>query len=431
MNTRPRLLLNWRPSPVRLWPLFLCVAALILPLASGLSACAPGVSGATSSHTVAIATIFPTAGATAALGRSMTQAVDLAVRQHATLGGGYTLQVMHLDESSDALGANVKRTGAEPDLLGVVGPFSSQAAVVTMPTLAKEGVVMISPTAMLPGLTKPDQAIAEGLAYSQLHPQGKPTSFFRMTADDAAAGAAAARLALAPLSAHGLAAHSVFLVDDGSPSGAAQIAAFQRVLQASGGVVAGRRDIAQDETTGVQSAVSAIIGSDPDAVFFAGDLALGAKLRSVLTLTGAPALVMLTSGAIADDPAWSESVGSAAAVSAYTTGLLPAQSLSNIPGGKSFIQAFRSAYPGSVATPLSALAYDAAMDEISAIKSLIATGKPVTRAAVLAVVTSAKYVGVTGLVAFDQSGDPATPRGFAVYTCDTKGAWSYRTTVAG
>lgn len=419
MNTRAR---SWR--------LWLWIAALALPLVSVLSACALGARDAPSSHTVAIATIFPTAGASAAIGRSMSQAVDLAVSQHASLGGGYTLKAVHLDESSGALVANVKAAAAEADVMGVVGPFSSQAAAETAPVLAADGVVTISPTAMLPGLTHADQAAAEGLAFGQLHPQGKPTTFFRMTPDDNAAGAAAARLALAPSSAHGLAARSVFLVDDGSPSGAAQLAAFQRTFQASGGVVAGRRDIGAGDATGVQSAVSAIIGVNPNAVFYAGDLALGARLRAALTLTGAPTLAMLTAGAIADDPAWSDSVGGGA-LSAYTVGLLPAQSLALIPGGQTFVRAFRAAYPGSAVTPLSAIAYDAAMDEISAIASLIDAGKPVTRAAVLTAVASAKYTGVTGPVAFDQRGDPATPRRFAVYTCDAKGVWSYRTTIAG
>lgn len=430
MNTPERFDPHRRMPHARVWRLLLGAVALALPLASGIAACALDPRGAKGGDTVALATIFPTAGAGGAIGRSMTQAVDLAVSQHASLGRGYTLKVIHLDESSGSLVADATHAAGEPDIMGVVGPFSSEAAIETAPVLAAAGVVTISPTAMLPGLTQSDQAAAEGLAFSKLHPPGKPASFFRMTADDNAAGAAAARLALAPRSAHGLSARSVFLVDDGSLSGAAQISAFSRAFQAAGGVVAGRRDIAPDDAIGVQSAVSAIISSNPDAVFFAGDLALGATLRGVLTLTGAPMLVMLTAGPIADNPAWSDTVGGGA-LSAYTTGLLPAQSLSQLPGGASFIRAFKAAYPGTVVTPLSAVAYDAAMDEISAITSLISAGKPVTRAAVLATVASAKYAGVTGAVTFDQRGDPKTPHPFTVYTCDTKGAWSYQTTIAG
>jgi ABC-type branched-subunit amino acid transport system substrate-binding protein len=71
------------------------------------------------------------------------------------------------------------------------------------------------------------------------------------------------------------------------------------------------------------------------------------------------------------------------------------------------------------------------MDEISAIKSLIAAQKTPTRAAVLSAVASAKYAGVTGQLAFDKNGDLAPTPGFSMYTCDTKGVWSYQTSIAG
>ena len=78
-----------------------------------------------------------------------------------------------------------------------------------------------------------------------------------------------------------------------------------------------------------------------------------------------------------------------------------------------------------------ALAYDAAMVEIHAIKGLVAAGKTPTRATVLAAVAATKETGVTGAIAFNKLGDPATPPPFAVYTCDAKGAWTYRTTIGG
>ncbi len=82
-------------------------------------------------------------------------------------------------------------------------------------------------------------------------------------------------------------------------------------------------------------------------------------------------------------------------------------------------------------TPQSALAYDAAMDEISALKTLIAAGKTPTRAGLLQAVAAGSYTGVTGKIAFGPTGDPATPLLFAVYTCDAKGHWSYQASVTG
>jgi len=68
----------------------------------------------------------------------------------------------------------------------------------------------------------------------------------------------------------------------------------------------------------------------------------------------------------------------------------------------------------------------AAMDEIAAIKSVIAAGKTPTRAAVRATVATSKYNGLIGPITFDQNGDNTTPPSFAVYTCDTHGQWTYQ-----
>jgi branched-chain amino acid transport system substrate-binding protein len=314
-------------------------------------------------------------------------------------------------------------------VMGVVGPFDSLAAVAALPALAQTGVVTISPTATLPGLTKADQATTEGLAISQWRPQGKPISFFRLTADDNAIAAAAADLALASPQAHGLGSHSVYVVDDGSPSGKAQSAAFQAELKTGHGTVAGSRSVALGDEISMQTTVSAIVEASPDSVYFAGDPAAAADLRRTLTQTGAPQLVLLTAGAAADDPAWSDTVG-APVLSGYTVGLLPTQALTKLAGAQAFQTAYQSAYPGATVTPQSALAYDAAIVEIRAIKSLIAAQKTPTRAATLSAVTATNLAGVTGQIAFDKNGDPTAPPDFSIYTSDTKGIWTYQASVA-
>jgi branched-chain amino acid transport system substrate-binding protein len=222
------------------------------------------------------------------------------------------------------------------------------------------------------------------------------------------------------------------VVDDGSPSGKALVAAFGQELRARKGTVAGQKSIDLSVPIGAQSVVNAIIEADPDLVFYAGGTAAGAALRSTLSLTGAPQLGILTAGPVAGQPGWSAAVGVAAA-SAYTTALVPAQDLSALTGAsaKQFTAAYQSAFPGRDLLPQSALAYDAAMDEISAIRSLITSGKPVTRAAVLSAVATAHYSGVTGTLAFDQNGDNPAPIGFSLYTCDLKGVWHYQASLSG
>lgn len=400
---------------------------LAIVLASLLYACS--VSGP-SGTTLTIATVLPTTGASGAIGLSMQRAVDLAARQNATLGAGYQLSVEHVNEASVGAATTVAQVVANAQVIGVVGPFTSSTAVATLPALARAGVVAISPTVTLPGLTKADQATAEGLTFSQLHPAGVSNNFFRLVADDNAIGAAAADLALASSQDHGLASHTVFVIDDGSASGKAQSAAFQSELKAHQGVVAGSRSITVGDDINVQTAVSAIIMAAPDSVFYAGGVAGAAAMRQTLTQTGAPTLPILVAGDAANDPAWGTDVGNRV-LGGYTTGLLSAQDLSKLPGAKDFVAAYKAAYPGAAVTPQSALAYDAAMDEISAIKSLIAAQKSPSRKALVSAVAAAKFAGVTGTIAFNTTGDPTTPSAFAIYTVDGTGVWSYQSSVGG
>lgn len=399
-------------------------------LVAGLAGCSIGIGAPTRDKTLAIATILPTSGPDAAIGQAMQQAVDLAVKQNATLGNGFTLTAVHADEASDEPAAAVSSLAGNQRVMGIVGPLDSQSAAAMLPGVEQSGIVTISPGATLPGLTQPDQAAAEGLQFGQLHPQGKPIAFFRLPETDTAAGKAAADLAVAPDKTHGLAAQSVFVVDDGTPSGKALAGAFTQELKAKRGTAAGRQTLQLGVPDSAQAVVTAIIKATPDLVFFGGGSAAAAQLRGTLSLTGAPDLAILMVSQAAGHPDWSTAVGVAAAA-ANTTALLPAPDLSTLDGAKDFVSAYQAAYAGQAPLPQAALAYDAAMDEIAAIKSLVGSGTQVTRSAVLAAVAAAKYAGVSGTLAFDAHGDNTTALGYSLYTCDAQGAWRFVTALKG
>ncbi|HLY31982.1 MAG TPA: ABC transporter substrate-binding protein, partial [Ktedonobacterales bacterium] len=267
----------------------LLLGALLL---AGLSAC----SGAGPDKTLTLGTLLPTSGADGAVGLAMQRAVDLAVRQNASLPKGYSLTVTRLDENV-ASGDSAATTFANNNqVVGIVGPMESATALVMLPIVEQQGIATISPAATLPGLTQADAAATEGLAFSQLHPTGKPVAFFRLPATDSALGKAAAQ---------GLNAKAVFVVDDGTASGKAQAAAFRAELKVQSGTLAGQATLTLGAQDNTQSVVSAIIDTYPDVVFCACDIAAGAELRSTLSLTGAPQLRLLTSGPSADDPNWS------------------------------------------------------------------------------------------------------------------------------
>jgi branched-chain amino acid transport system substrate-binding protein len=410
----------------RLAPL-LALAALLV---AGFSSCSilGNGGGPAANRILSIAAVFPTSGPEAGVGQAMQNAVDLAVAQNASLGDGYTLSVTNVDEANGFIDQAVQTLASSSLTMGIVGPQDSQDAVAMLPRIEASSIATISPTATLPGLTQANLASAEGISFTEIHPAGKPLAFFRLPPTDDIAGKVAADLALASQQSMGLAAHAVFIVDDGTPSGKALAAAFKQELQANQGTVVGQESLTVGASDNSQSIVSAIVEANPDIVYFAGGIGAGAELRSSLSLSGAPQLTILASGPIADDPTWGTAVGLPAA-SAYTTGILPAQDLSKLPNTQDFVTAFHTNYPGVSSPPETALTYDAAMDEISAIKSIIHSGKPVTRAAVLAAIASSQYSGITGKISFSQNGDNATPLAFSLYTCNSKGSWHYQTSL--
>lgn len=397
------------------------LAALMLP------GCALG-GGSGATQTLSLLTVFPLTGADGAVGQAMQRGVDLAIQQNASLGGGYQLSVSHIDESLGNASQVVAADIASGQVMGVVGPFSSESALTIEPVIERAGVVTITPSATLPGLTLADRAKAEGLSYAQIHPQGAPVAFLRLPQTSDAEGKAAADLAIAS-GPHGLSARSIFVVDDGSLSGKALAAAFSAELTAKHGSIAGRQSLSGGVIGNSMLVVAAIVQAYPDAVFYAGDTLAGAQLRNALSLAGAPQLQLLTAGAIANNPSWSDAVGGAL-ISGSTTALLPARDLSTLTGANSFVSAYKAANQGAEPLPQAALAYDAAMDEIAAIKATISAGKNPTPSAVLASVSSATYHGVTGDLTFDKNGDNTSAIPFSVYS-DTKGAWAYRASVGG
>lgn len=422
-SRRPiHLRLLWRLSPL-----------LLLLLCSVLPACSLdglGGSGGGDSKTLALVTMFPTTGPDAAVGLALQQAVALAVKPNGSLTNGYKVIAQNIDEASPLREGSLATALSNPQLVGVIGPYSSETAVALLPEIAVAGVATISPTATLTGLTQSAAADAEGVPFSKLHPQGKPLSFFRLAPTDDALGKAAADEAVAPTSAKGLAAQSVFLVDDATSSGKAAATAFAKELKSKGGTVAGQQSLTTGVNDNAQLVVNAIVGANPDLVFYAGGLAAGAELRNTLSIDGAPGVPILAAGPVADNPGFSAAVGQPI-LAANTTGLLPASDPTKLDSAKPFLSAWQEAYGAKVAPPQSALAYDAAMAEIAAIKAVIASGKPITRSAIATALAATKFDGATGSIAFDEHGDSTAAPAFSVYSCDAKGAWSYQTTLHG
>lgn len=112
---------------------------------------------------------------------------------------------------------NASKAVSDPDVMVYIGPGPSGAAKVSIPILNSANLLMISPTATYPGLTKPGKGTS--LEPEIYQPSGKP-NFLRLAPTDEIQGAAAARWA------RELGLKSAYVISDGDVYGNGLVLAF-------------------------------------------------------------------------------------------------------------------------------------------------------------------------------------------------------------
>jgi branched-chain amino acid transport system substrate-binding protein len=377
-----------------------------------------------------LATESPMTGNDKSWGTAVADAVQLAVQQNQALGHGFTLETIRYGEvpkpqirRDPQLGAqNVTAMVRTPCILGLVGPASSETAAIEMPITARGGLVMISPANTNPGLTIRLYAPGFGLNFDQLHPPGKPTTYFRTVVNDAFQGLELAAYA-SRRPPKGLGARSAYIVDDHTAYGGVVAAGFDQEFPATGGTIVGKEDMPIGGGARVAELATRIVAARPDVVCFGGTTAFGAgQLKAQLAQRGYTGLFVSGDG-VAQDPTFIEQVGTPGAGNVYA--IVPVIDLAQAPSdaAASFLRAFHAQYPGEEPDGYAAYAYDAAMILITAIKHLIQLDQAVTRATVREQVQRIQYAGMTGRVNFDPNGDNAHGI-FSVYTVrDGRWVW--------
>jgi branched-chain amino acid transport system substrate-binding protein len=402
--------------------LFVAVALTSL----GLAACGAN-GGGSGNKALKIATDLPVSGTDAAVGLPTQNGATLAVQQNKDLGNGYTLSIVNKNDEGtsgpDASvgAANIQALVSDSAVMAVVGPFNSGVAKQEIPVANGSGLVLISPANTNPGLTKEQYADANGINFALLHPAGKPNYYFRLPGTDDVQGKVDADIALAaPVSAT-----TAYVVDDSTTYGKGLATVFTQEFTAKGGTIAGSTSITANQVSSLPQLATTIISKNPGVVFYGGVTSGGgAALKKALVEKNGN-MPMVGGDGIADDPAFLQTAGAAAAVNTYGTVAAPDISgLTNATAQK-FISDYKAAFPGKDLLPYSAMAYDAAMIEITAIKNLIKAGKDVTRKAVRDEIQGITYTGVTGNISLDQNGDNAGQKVYSVYGVGTDGTWKF------
>jgi branched-chain amino acid transport system substrate-binding protein len=392
---------------------------------------APSAGGA-----LVIATELPVVGTDASVGLPTQYGVDLAVSQNKDLGGGYTLSV----QNENYAGANGPDTGIattsvtklvnDSKVIAAVGPFNSGIAKVTIPISNNAGLVFISPANTNPGLTKKQYAEANSINFDTLHPAGKPNAYFRVPGTDDVQGKVDAQIAFQTLGCK-----SVFVVDDNSVYGKGLADFFTTNFTSDGGKTVGsRQSITAQQVSNLSTLADTIKNANPDVVFYGGITSGGGGALKKALVDKGFTRPMVGGDGIASDDNFLTTAGADAAVGTWGSVAAPDLSALSSAAATKFTtdyKAFVTGKPNNTLYPYSAMAYDCAMIEITAIKNVIASGQPVTRDAVRAEVQKANYAGVTGQISFDANGDNAGPKVFSIYAVDSSKKWGYKTQING
>ena len=401
----------------------LATGALLLTLAN----CRAGTTSSTKLPHLEIATLFAVSGTDAATQLPAQYGVDLAASQ-AHLPDGYTLSVLRENDASaldaPSLGATfdhivsvlVHSVVSDAQVVGVIGPFNSGIAEVTMPITNGAGLSVISPTTTNPCLTLQQYAPECAFTWSKLHPSGHSNRYFRTVANDVEQGHLAAYVA-----SHTLGAKTAVVIDDESYYGVSLANAFSAAFTSYGGGVTRVSDGTAQFSFCRGS--NAILAANPDLVFYGGTTSGGGALLKRCLVADGYTKPLLGGGGITNDPAW---LGAAEAGADNTYGTLAAPDVSALTSQRahafvSTYEAYVAGQPDPTLTPYSVMAYDAANTLIQALSRAIEQGAGRSLAYLRAQTgqylasPSFYYDGIAGAISFDENGDNAGQRIFSVY----------------
>ncbi len=305
-----------------------------------------GLLAGTGRSDVLIVSDLPLQGGSAFPTLQMSQAVAFVLRQHDFRAGRYRVAYQSCDDSTAQTGifdaakcaSNGSAYGANPDVIGVVGPFNSGCAFALIPAAnASPGgaLPVVSPTTSIVGLTRPAPR-APRQALARLYPTGR-RNYVRLSPTEDYEAAANAMLA------RRLGLRRLAVLHDGDELfGVPRAVYFRRAAARLGlRVVSNRRWDPGDPGYGLLAAT--VARSRPDGVFLGGGLYTnGAQLIRDLR-DELPAGVPILAPQFLPVAALVEEAGEAA-LGTYVS--LPGAILERLPpAGARFVREFGSLQP--------------------------------------------------------------------------------------
>jgi branched-chain amino acid transport system substrate-binding protein len=352
------------------------------------------------SNVIKIGIDLPVSGADASIGVPTQYGAQLAVKQanEKHLVPGFTFEADVLDDAVNgvhdpAQGAkNIQSFGADPAVLGVIGPFNSNVARAEIPLANSLLLALISPSNTNPTLTKGPDAVA----MRKDHPD--EITYFRVCTTDDIQGPAGATYEYTKLGAH-----HAYIVDDNETYGKGVADQWEAQFRKLGGTVLGHDHITKGQQD-FHALLTRIASTHPDIVFFGGNTSTGGGLiRKQMPDAGIGNVLYTGADGISDDQFLKDA--GATANDVYVT--VASVNAAKLPAAKAFLQDYLAEYKQPVG-PYSANAYAAASVLIHAIGVAVKAngGKAPTREQVLEQLRKTKdFSSVIGTFSFDQNGD--------------------------
>ena len=307
---------------------------------------------------------------------------------------GYILNIVKLDDGTATAGqydpaqaaTNARKMVSDKSVVAAIGPQMSGAGKAMAPILSQGSLAIITPSSTNPDLTNPKFA-------DQYRPGGKPI-YFRTVTTDAFQGPN-----MANYMAETLKIKSVYVLDDSGAYGVGLADAFQAQAVKKGVKVLGR-DRLDPKAADYTAVLTKIKSLNPDALYYGGVEQAGVKLgKQAYDIV--PKMIKAGGDGIYA-PEMLTAVGYPANEGWYVT--IASPHLTGDTKIADFTKIFQAKF-NEQPNDYTITAYDGALVIISAIRAVVASGKPVTREAVRDAIQASKTPTLQGTVAFDANGD--------------------------
>lgn len=315
---------------------------------------------------IKVGVALPFSGPVAAAGLGEIKGLQLAQKQL----GATKIELIQEDTkcSADGAKAAVKKLIAE-HVVAIIGDACSGSSLATLPDLESNKVVMISPSATSPDLSKPDDY------------------FFRVVPNDNFQG----KFAATTMYEKGLKKVSVLYNDESYGQGLSK--AFIEGFKALGGTVVSEGKYKTTDTK-FDTQVAALAAAKPEGIYLLG-LSTSSVVAIMKDIQAAGVSVPIYSGDSLNDQQVITSGGSAVEglyVTTFTS------------GSQSFQQALKNTFTDTQ-TYAAAQAYDAFNAIWLAYKDGARTGEKIKMA-----LPNIAFDGISGRISFDQNGEISNPQ---------------------